>query len=36
MIAGESWAGERFKIASDGKTMISADGQKNLCPFRIW
>jgi hypothetical protein len=29
---GESWVGEGYKVASDGKTMISADGLRQFRP----
>jgi hypothetical protein len=32
MTAGKSWVGDGFKIASDGKTMISADGLRQFRP----
>ncbi|MFN9339822.1 MAG: hypothetical protein ACK6BZ_10065, partial [Candidatus Kapaibacterium sp.] len=32
MTAGKSWVGDGFNIASDGKTMISADGLRQFRP----
>lgn len=32
MTADRSWVGDGFKIASDGKTMISADGLRQFRP----
>jgi len=32
MTAGRSWVGDGFKIASDGKTMISANGLRQFSP----
>lgn len=32
MTAGKSWVGDGFKIASDGKIMISADGLRQFRP----
>ena len=32
MAAGKAWVGDRFKIASDGKTLISADGLRQFRP----
>jgi hypothetical protein len=32
MAAGKSWVGSGFKIASDGRTMISSDGLRQFRP----
>lgn len=32
MEAGKSWVGSGYKIASDGKTMVSSDGLRQFRP----